>query len=138
MASPPIKQVVLTADYTARNKDGASRSFKKDEVVSGFYKTLAMQGVRVSSQSTFFVVENVFIIPAKYVREAPMMPPPDKDITMTDKTKSLVKSQDFKKGAFIGALVGGGYAFFNNKNIFYSALFGLVIGGAVSYYIKNK
>ncbi len=58
--------------------------------------------------------------------------------SIVTKTQNIVKGSAFKQGAVVGVALGAGYGFFYNKNIFFSALIGMALGGAVGHFMFSK
>jgi hypothetical protein len=122
----------MLEDYVTRNREG-ERKFKKGETVVG-NETVNSPNVRVIPSITTL---DGFLILKSIVKEVPVVEV-DKAQDIVTKTQNIVKGSAFKQGAVVGVALGAGYGFFYNKNIFFSALIGMALGGAVGHFMFSK
>lgn len=132
-ASPP-KSYVLLEDYLSRN-NGQTKTFKKGETVVG----IVMAPPPNAKVDPRFIMVNVngFLIPMGVLKVVPPVEIKDEN-KIVGQTKKIVKTSNFKQGAVIGIVLGAGYGFFNNKSVFYSAMIGMLAGGAVGHLMFSK
>jgi hypothetical protein len=101
-----------------------------------------VEGMIVQSKPKIRIIPSIttkdgFMVPLSVVKEAPVVEvPEDKDAI--GKGKEVINTTAFRNGAVVGAIGGAAYGFFQNKNMFYSALVGMVVGGAVGYVVGGK
>lgn len=122
-----LSSYIMLEDYLARN-NGNTKTFKKGETVLGYPKQVPPNVRAVPG-----IIVDDYWIPKSIVKEAPKIELDAKD-NVIEKTKKVVKTSSFKQGAVIGITLGAGYGFFNNKNIFYSAIMGMIAGGAIGHF----
>lgn len=134
----PTKSYILNQDYLATSKvagSNESRQFKaKETVVGEAYQPAQNSSVRYMPM---ILVDGKFLLPLQIVTEAP-------EIKLTSgaglvsTADALKKSANFKKGAVIGAVAGATYAVLRNKNVFWTTLIAMTVGGFIGYAINQK
>lgn len=135
--TPQQRSFTLLEDYQGRN-NGKIRDFKKGETVVGFY-FMPKLPAGVDPASVRIVPQvNVegYIIPSQILKEVPKVEVKDEN-KLVGQTKQMIKTTNFKQGATLGAILGAGYGFFNNKSVFFSALVGMMSGGVLGHFLFN-
>jgi hypothetical protein len=128
---PSIRSYSLLENYEAR-KNGVVKQFGKGETIVGFI-VAPPPNVRVIPQ----VNSDGYIFPLSILKEIPKVDiKPENQIV--GQTKKMIKTTGFKQGAVLGIALGAGYGFFNNKSVFYSAMFGMLAGGALGHFLFSK
>lgn len=136
-SSSQPRSFTLLEDYQGRN-NGKIRDFKKGETVVGFFFMPKLPAgvdpasVRLAPQVN---VEG-YIIPLSILKEVPKVEIAEEN-KLVGQTKQMIKTTNFKQGATLGAILGAGYGFFNNKSVFFSALVGMMSGGVLGHFLFN-
>lgn len=128
------KTYVLLEEYIGR-KDGVAKTFKKGDTIVGF---IPQPPPNVKLDTRFLMVNaDGYLIPLAVLKEVPKVEvKPENQIV--GQTKKIIKTTGFKQGAVLGAALGAGYGFFNNKSVFLSAMYGMLAGGALGHFLFSK
>ena len=124
----------MNMNYIGKAKtNGAEKRFYKDTIITG----VPQPPVPNMGISARLLTTEGYYLPMGIVKEIPPIQL-DSDKDMISQTKSIIETSAFKQGAFMGAAAGAAFSFFSNRNMFYTVLMGMVIGGAVGYFIKTN
>lgn len=129
---PSVKSFAMVINYIGVTPSGKEMKYYKDSVVTG-------QLIQSNSQKVASGIKTTegFFLPMNVLREVPPIQL-DSEKDMIGQTKSIVNTSAFKQGAFLGAMLGAGFSFFSNRNMFYTVMMGMVIGGASGYFMKTN
>lgn len=127
------KKFMFTTDYTSNTMVRGVQTFKKGDVVEGT-ENVGQANARIIPSIT---TKEGYFIPLSVLKPVPTVSVPEEKDALS-KSSKIVKTNAFKQGAVVGAVIGAGYGFFGNKNVFYATMIGMFTGGAIGYLVNNR